>query len=68
MIQKILDDGRRAFGYRWTVVLHDTEQRRHWIERVVRWVTLEELDDDASHTPDVGSRRRSRLLNHLGRH
>ena len=63
MVEKVLDDGRHAFGYRGTVVLDDTKQRGHWVEQVV----LKEFNDNAFHTPDVGSRR-SRSINHLGTH
>jgi hypothetical protein len=68
VVQKVLDDGRRALGDRRAVILHDAEERGHGVEGVVRWVALEQLDDHAADAPYVGRGGRAGLFDDLGRH
>ena len=51
MVEEVLHDRRRAFGYRWAVILDDAEQRGHGVEEVVRGLALEQLYDRAPDAP-----------------
>jgi hypothetical protein len=57
-----------AGGYRRRIVLDDAKERLHRLERVIRRLPFEKLDDDAADRPDIRSCRSTCLLDNLGSH
>lgn len=50
------------------IVVDDRKESRHGGQVVIWWFSLEQLNDGAAYTPDVGSRRCARQLNDFGGH
>lgn len=68
LAEKVAHDRARAVGERRAVVVDDPEESRHGVEEVVRRLAGDELDDERAERPDVGCRRRARLVDDFGRH
>lgn len=49
--QEIFNDRGCTIGYRRTVILDNSEERRHGIQEMIRGFTLQEFDYNATHTP-----------------
>jgi hypothetical protein len=50
------------------LIVDDSEQSLHGLQLVVWRLPLDQLDDGAAHTPDIGGSCCTRQLDDLGRH